>query len=123
VTRARGTVVARRQRDPLPAKAAAFNTMEMLRDPSHVRAMPMDELRAPPARCRPCGRHWFTNYRLEGEFARPARALVSETPKTYPNCVGCSKPRRSDALRRRGAPRCGRFAIGYPVAILVSRKL
>jgi len=31
---------------PDPAKAAAFNRMERLRDPSHVRALPLDELLA-----------------------------------------------------------------------------
>jgi ubiquinone/menaquinone biosynthesis C-methylase UbiE len=34
------------QASPDPQKAAEFNRMEVLRDPSHVRAMPEDELRA-----------------------------------------------------------------------------
>src|SRR5262249_42181996 len=52
---------------PDPAKAAEFNRMEILRDPSHVRAMPLTELFAlfreagfaPPRR---------TAYRLESEL-------------------------------------------------------
>ena len=52
---------------PEPAKAAEFNRMEKLRDPSHVRAMPLVELKnlyhqvgLPAPR--------VTNYRLEGEL-------------------------------------------------------
>src|SRR6267154_4108807 len=52
---------------PLPEKSAALNAAELLRDPSHVRAMPVDEL---------CGLFeqaglstpQVTSYRLEGEL-------------------------------------------------------
>lgn len=39
-------VVADLMASPDPAKAAAFHRMEMLRDPSHARALDLDELRA-----------------------------------------------------------------------------
>ena len=39
-------VVADLMASPDPAKAAAFHRMEMLRDPSHARALTLDELRA-----------------------------------------------------------------------------
>jgi ubiquinone/menaquinone biosynthesis C-methylase UbiE len=38
-------VVADLMTSPDPARAAAFHRMEMLRDPSHARALPLDELR------------------------------------------------------------------------------
>src|SRR5262249_1282426 len=104
---------------PDPAKAAEFNRMEILRDPSHVRAMPLTELFAlfreagfaPPRR---------TSYRLESEL----EALL-----------GRSFPKPGDADRigaifgasveddRLGIPlqRDGdRIRYAYPIAVLAA---
>jgi hypothetical protein len=52
---------------PAPDKADAFNRMERLRDPSHVRALPVDEHRALFAAAG-LGEPRQTFYRLEGEL-------------------------------------------------------
>jgi len=104
---------------PDPAKAAAFNRMEILRDPSHVRAMPLTELSAlfrdtglpPPRR---------TSYRLESE-------LEELLGRSFP------KPGDADRIReifaasleddRLGIPlqRDGdRIRYAYPVAVLAA---
>ena len=52
---------------PQPAKAAALNAAELLRDPSHVRALPLDELRGlfeQAGLATPQVNH----YRMEGEL-------------------------------------------------------
>jgi SAM-dependent methyltransferase len=60
-------LVADSQASDDPAKAAEFNRMEKLRDPSHVRAMPLSELTALFGRVGlPAPR--VTAYRLEGEL-------------------------------------------------------
>ena len=60
-------VVIDTEASPDVAKAAEFNRMEKLRDPSHVRAMPLAELRGLfPQAGLPAPRG--TNYRLEGEL-------------------------------------------------------
>jgi SAM-dependent methyltransferase len=120
VTRTGGTVVVA---DSAPAsdKAGAFNSMEKLRDPSHVRAMPPGELRALmiaadlPAPC-------VTTYRLEGEL----EGLLS---RSFPKSEDVPELRRlfdasvvEDTLDV-AAHRDGRtIRYKYPVAILVSRK-
>lgn len=104
---------------PAPDKADAFNAMEKLRDPSHVRALPLAELRrlftghglAEP-------RH--TPYRLESD-------LESLLRRSFPNPGDDDKIR---ALFRRSveddslgiaARREGDLIVyGYPVAILVA---
>ncbi len=104
---------------PDPAKAAEFNRMEILRDPSHVRAMPLTELTAlfrdtafpPPRR---------TTYRLESE-------LEELLGRSFP------KPGDADRIReifaasleddRLGIPlqRDGdRIRYAYPVAVLAA---
>jgi SAM-dependent methyltransferase len=120
VTTRGGTVVVA---DSAPAseKAAAFNRMETLRDPSHVRAMPVESLAAlfrdaglPPAR--------VASYRLEGEL----EGLLS---RSFPNAEDVQEIRRmfaesvdTDVLdiaaRRDGSS----IRYGYPVAVLASRK-
>jgi hypothetical protein len=104
---------------PDPAKAAEFNRMEILRDPSHVRAMPLTELTALfrdtgfPAPRR-------TSYRLESE-------LEELLGRSFP------KPGDADRIReifaaslednRLGIPlqRDGdRIRYAYPVAVLAA---
>lgn len=121
VTRSGGSIVVA-DSAPAPGKAAAFNAMEKLRDPSHVRAMPLDELRGlmldaglPMPRVTSC--------RLEGElegllarsFPRPED--IPELRRTFEASIA------GDALdmatRRDGST----IRYQYPVAILVARKL
>ncbi len=106
---------------PAPDKAAAFNHMERLRDASHVRAMPLDELRLlfgavglPEPRT--------TGYRLEGE-------LEGLLARSFPKPGGADEIRRlfaasvaDDALGI-GARRVGaEIRYGYPVAVLVAAR-
>src|SRR6267142_2258617 len=71
---------------PQPAKAAALNAAELLRDPSHVRAMPLDEL------CglfeQACvGTPQVFGYRMEGEL----EDLMS---RSFPNDGDADRVRR-----------------------------
>jgi ubiquinone/menaquinone biosynthesis C-methylase UbiE len=106
---------------PAPDKADAFNAMELVRDPSHARAMPLHELKdlyrrvgLPEPRA--------TRYRLEGEL----EGLIQ---RSFPN------PGDDETLRRIfrasvegdtlgiGARRDGdTIRYGYPVAVLVAEK-
>ena len=102
-------------------KADAFNAMELVRDPSHVRAMPLAELKALYRRAGlPEPR--TTGYRLEGEL----EGLIK---RSFPK-------RGDDATLRRlfrssiegdtlgiGARFDGdTIRFGYPVAVLVAEK-
>ncbi len=109
--------------DSAPArdKADAFNRMEVVRDPSHTRAMPEEELKSlftgvglPAPRT--------TGYRLEGEL----EGLIS---RSFP------KPGDDETLRTIfrdslanddlgvGARRDGdKILLGYPVAVLAARR-
>jgi SAM-dependent methyltransferase len=102
-----------------PAKAAEFNRMEKLRDPSHVRAMPRAELESLFARVDLPAPQW-TPYRLEGE-------LEGLLARSFPLPGDADKIRALFAASidddRLGIPieRDGavlRYA--YPVAVLVS---
>jgi SAM-dependent methyltransferase len=106
---------------PAPDKADAFNAVEKLRDPSHVRALPLAELRGLFTRhglAEP--RH--TPYRLESD-------LESLLARSFPNPGDDDKIR---ALFRRSveddslginARREGELIVyGYPVAILVAER-
>lgn len=104
-----------------PAKAAAFNRMERLRDPSHARALPMAELRSlfgavglPEPRA--------TAYRLETDLD----GLLS---RSFPNPGDAERIRELFAasldddrlgmpLRREG----GRIHLAYPIAVLAARR-
>ena len=105
---------------PAPDKADAFNRMERLRDPSHVRALPIDEhlelfRRAGLQEPR------VTTYRLEGElesllarsFPRPGdadviRRLFAES--LADDALGIQTRRDGDVLR-----------YGFPVAVIAAR--
>jgi SAM-dependent methyltransferase len=104
---------------PAPDKADAFNAVEKLRDPSHVRALPLAELRNLFARHGlPEPRH--TPYRLESD-------LESLLARSFPNPGDDYKIRarfrqsvEDDSLGI-AARREGNLVIyGYPVAILVA---
>lgn len=104
---------------PAADKADAFNGMEKVRDPSHVRAMPLEELRG-LFRAAGLGEPRVTGYRLEGE-------LESLIARSFPN------PGDDETLRKIFADSIasddlgvgarwvdGRIHYGYPVAILVA---
>lgn len=105
---------------PDAAKAAAFNAAEKLRDPSHVRAMPVEELRElfEQAGLNVTGAEW---YRLEGEL----EDLLS---RSFPEPGGADRLRQmyadaidDDALgiatRRDG----DQIRFGSPVTVLCGR--
>ena len=104
---------------PDPAKAAEFNRMEKLRDPSHVRAMPLVELKELFGQAGlPAPR--VTSYRLEGE-------LESLLGRSFPLPGDADKIREifGASLRddRLGIPMSrdgARIRYAYPVAILVA---
>jgi SAM-dependent methyltransferase len=104
-----------------PAKAAEFNRMEKLRDPSHVRAMPRTELielfgRAglPAPRCTP--------YRLEGELeGLLARSFPLPGDADRIRAIFAASiedDRLGIPISREGA----QIRYAYPVAVLVSQK-
>jgi SAM-dependent methyltransferase len=112
-------VVVDTEASPDPAKAAEFNRMEKLRDPSHVRAMPLAELTDLFALVGlPAPR--TTGYRLESE-------VESLLGRSFPLPGDADKIRRLFAASieddRLGIPvrRVGdRIHYAYPVAVLVS---
>lgn len=106
---------------PIAEKADALNAEERLRDPSHVRAMPVDELRRlftqvglpePPVE----------TYRLEGEL----EDLLS---RSFPNPGDADRIRKifadsiaADALDLNTRRKDGKIYYGLPVAMLVSSR-
>ncbi len=104
---------------PAPDKADAFNAMERLRDPSHVRALPPGELKqlfsdvglADPR---------ITHYRLEGDlegmlgrsFPKPGDA--DRIRELF--AASLADDRLGIATRRDGA----QIRYGFPVAVLVA---
>jgi SAM-dependent methyltransferase len=106
---------------PAPEKAAAFNAMERLRDPSHTRALPVGEHLALFVNAS-LGEPRQTFYRLEGEL----EGLLS---RSFP------KPGDADRIRElfRGsladdaldiqARRVGQqIHYGFPVAVIAARR-
>jgi len=105
---------------PSPEKADAFNAMEHLRDPSHVCAMPIGQLRG---LFRDAGldkpREQF--YRLEGE-------LEGLLERSFPNAGDADRIRQmfedslvNDALDMATCRRAGKICFGFPIAILAAR--
>jgi len=106
---------------PKPEKAAALNAEERLRDPSHVRAMPPEELHDLFAKAGlPDPR--IESYRLEGEL----EDLLS---RSFPNEGDADRIRqlfvdslKDDALDLATRQENGRIFYGFPVAVLVATK-
>jgi len=104
---------------PAADKADAFNRMERLRDPSHVRAMPIEEHRALYAKAAlPVSREAW--YRLEGD-------LEGLLTRSFPHPGDGEKIRRlfeaslaDDSLGIQTRREDGRIYFGYPIAILVA---
>ena len=104
---------------PDPEKAAAYNRMEKLRDPSHARGLTLTELEALfPALTLPAPRKTF--YRLEAE-------LDDLLQRSFPNPGDADEIRRmfvgsldNDGLgmdtRRQG----DKIRLAYPIAVLCS---
>jgi ubiquinone/menaquinone biosynthesis C-methylase UbiE len=107
---------------PLPEKAAALNAAELLRDPSHARAMPVDELRglfeqaglAVPQ---------VSSYRMEGEL----EDLLS---RSFPNEGDADRLRTifadsitDNTLDLNTRLENGKIFYSFPVAVLVARKI
>ena len=119
VCRAGGRIVVA---DSAPAreKADAFNAVERLRDPSHVRAMPVEELRE---MFRNAGLNdpRIATYRLEGELEDLLR-------RSFPNEGDAGRIREmfdrsllDDDLDMAARRKDGMIYYGFPVAILASR--
>jgi len=106
---------------PAPDKAEAFNRMEKLRDPSHVRALPLAEHRALfGAAGLPEPRQ--TSYRLEGE-------LESLLARSFPTPGDADVIRAlfrdslaDDALGIRAHRVGDEIRYGSPVAVLAARR-
>jgi ubiquinone/menaquinone biosynthesis C-methylase UbiE len=104
---------------PAPEKADAFNAVERLRDPSHVRAMPVEELRE-MFRIAGLNDPRIATYRLEGELEDLLR-------RSFPNEGGADRIREmferslsNDDLDMATRRKDGMIYYGFPVAILAS---
>lgn len=106
---------------PVSAKADAFNAVEKLRDPSHTRAMPVEELRALFAEAE-LGKPKIDTCRLEGD-------LDDLLNRSFPNPGDDERIRTifknslaGDSLDLATCMKNGKLHYGFPVAILVSLK-
>lgn len=105
---------------PAADRADAFNRMEKLRDPSHARALPIDEQLALFASAG-LSEPRVTWYRLEGE-------LEGLLTRSFPNAGDAEKIRRTfeaaladDALGMNVRRADGTIRFGYPVAVLAAQ--
>ncbi len=106
---------------PAPVKAAALNAMERLRDPSHARALPLQELSGLFTQAGlPMPR--TDTYRLEGEL----EDLLS---RSFPNPGDVDRVRKifadslaDDALDLATHKKNGKIYYSFPVAMLVAKK-
>lgn len=105
---------------PAPEKADALNAEERLRDPSHVRAMPEQELRSLFAQAGlPAPK--IDHYRLEGELedllrrSFPREGDAERIRKIFADSIP------DDALDLNTRQENGRIFFAFPVAILASR--
>jgi len=106
---------------PLPEKAAALNAAELLRDPSHVRALPVDELRGlfqQAALVAP----QVSSYRMEGEL----EDLLS---RSFPNAGDADRLRTifadsiaENILDLNTRLENGKVYYSFPLAVLVGTK-
>ena len=106
---------------PAPDKADAFNRMELVRDPSHVRALPLDELRALFI-ATGLREPQTTGYRLES-------TLESLLARSFPAPGDEQEIRRIFAgAAERDDPDINAYRdgndirYGYPVAVLVAER-
>ena len=106
---------------PQPEKADALNAAELLRDPSHVRALPLDELRGLFEQVG-LGASQINHYRMEGEF----EDLLS---RSFPNEGDADRLRKiyadsidEDTLDLNTRQANGKIYYSFPVAVLVAQK-
>lgn len=106
---------------PAPDKADAFNRMEVVRDPSHVRALPLAEHLALFERAG-LSEPRVTHYRLEGE-------LESLIARSFPRPGDDATLRRifaaslaDDALGIQARREGDTIRYGYPVAVMAARR-
>jgi ubiquinone/menaquinone biosynthesis C-methylase UbiE len=106
---------------PLPSKATALNVAERLRDPSHVRALPVDELRGLFEQAG-LATPQVNSYRMEGELEE----LLS---RSFPHEGDADRIRKifidslaDDALDLNTRRENEKIFYSFPVAVLVSRK-
>ena len=106
---------------PLPQKAAALNAAELLRDPSHVRSMPEDELRGLFEQAG-LGPPQVFSYRMEGEL----EDLMS---RSFPNAGDADRVRKvyaesisDNALGLNTRRADEKIFYSLPVAVLVAQK-
>jgi ubiquinone/menaquinone biosynthesis C-methylase UbiE len=106
---------------PLPEKADALNAAELLRDPSHVRALPLDELRGLFSQAR-FGTPQINNYRMECE-------LEDLLARSFPKEGDADRLRRiyadsidEDTLDLNTRRIDGKIFYSLPVAVLVRSK-
>lgn len=106
---------------PMPAKAAALNAAELLRDPSHVRALPVNELRELFEQAGLAAPQ-VTSYRMEGE-------LEDLLARSFPNEGNAERLRKifadslaDDALDLNTRRENGKIYYSFPVAVLVSKR-
>jgi ubiquinone/menaquinone biosynthesis C-methylase UbiE len=107
---------------PAASKADAFNAVERLRDPSHLRAMPLEELRELFANAG-LAEPRVETYRLEGE-------LEDLLQRSFPNDGDADRIREifehsllDDSLDMATRRKDGKIYYGFPVAVLASVKL
>jgi ubiquinone/menaquinone biosynthesis C-methylase UbiE len=106
---------------PQPAKAAAMNAAELLRDPSHVRALPEDELRGLFAQAG-FDAPEVNNYRMEGELedllsrSFPKEGDADRLRAIYAESVS------DNALDLNTRRANGKILYSMPVAVLVAQK-
>jgi ubiquinone/menaquinone biosynthesis C-methylase UbiE len=105
---------------PAAEKAAAFNEMEVLRDPSHVRAMPPEELRALFASAglpEPRVEMYSMEAELEGLLQRsfPDSGNAERIRKMFEDSL------TDDGLGMATRRKNGRIVFAYPIAILASK--
>jgi ubiquinone/menaquinone biosynthesis C-methylase UbiE len=106
---------------PLPEKAAALNAAELLRDPSHVRALPAHELRELFEQAGLAAPQ-VSSYRMEGEL----EDLLS---RSFPNEGDADRLRTifadsitDDTLDLNTRLADGKIYYSFPVAVLVAER-
>jgi ubiquinone/menaquinone biosynthesis C-methylase UbiE len=104
---------------PIATKADAFNAMEKLRDPSHVRAMPTEEL-ASLFTDAGLGQPRIDHYRLDAELEDLLRRSFPEEGDADRIRSIFERSLDDDALDMSTRRENGRIFLSFPVAILAA---
>jgi ubiquinone/menaquinone biosynthesis C-methylase UbiE len=106
---------------PRPDRAAALNAAELLRDPSHARALPVQELQELFAQAG-LADQVVNNYRVEGEMEEllarsfPHEGDADSLRKIFADSIA------NDALDLNTRQEDGKIYYSFPVAVLVGTK-